>query len=116
SIFYCLLIIWAYCLCRSYVSTHWMQLLILSLFSAALIWVKLNTLAIVPFFLSLLVWDKDRIRWLAPLVATLTSYIAYKAISGYEFWGAANAADEATDPLPTDSILLLFNNLSLFFK
>src|SRR5690606_14948558 len=116
SIFYCLLIIWAYCLCRCYLSTHWMQLLILSLFSAALISVKLNTLAIVPFFLSLLVWDKDRIRWLAPLVATLTSYIAYKAISGYEFWGAANAADEATDPLPKDSILLLFNNLSLFFK
>ncbi|MEX2593807.1 MAG: hypothetical protein WD426_13620 [Anditalea sp.] len=76
--FYTLLIIWSYFLTEYIIKSSLRSLLIFSLLSATLIWIKLNALALLPFFLVLILVDKNKKRWLFPLFITSASYWCYQ--------------------------------------
>src|SRR5690606_10397057 len=76
--FYCLLIMWGYFLSRCDLEGKRMQLVILSMLGALMIWVKLNALVFIPFYVLLLVFGKSPKKWLVPLCFTLLSYGCYR--------------------------------------
>lgn len=117
STFYCLLLGWTYFLSRGYLDKGFWPLLILSLLSASMIWVKLNALALIPFYTLLIVLDKDRNKWLAPFGMTTASYFGYRYLSHYQFLDS-DALDSAPglNLLSTESLHLMANNLAELFK
>ena len=117
STFYCLLLGWTYFLSRSYLDKGFWPLLILSLLSASMIWVKLNSLALIPFYTLLIVLDKERNKWLAPFGMTTASYFGYRYLSHYQFLNAGTLESEsAMRLLSSESLQLMANNLAELFK
>jgi hypothetical protein len=117
SVFYCLLVIWTYFLSLHYLQKSFMALLVLSLVSASMIWVKLNALALIPFYALLIALDKDRNRWLAPFGVTTASYFCYRYITHYQFLNVGALDNESpTGLLSAESLHLLANNLAELLK
>src|SRR5690554_3209623 len=75
--FYSILLIWSYFLSQYYLNSKFKHLFIVSLLSAAMVWVKLNALSLIPFYAVLVITDKKREKWLPPLIATAASYFVY---------------------------------------
>jgi hypothetical protein len=115
--FYCLLIMWAYFLSQYFIEHNLRQLLILSLVSSAMIWVKLNTLALLPFYALLIISDTKKKRWLVPLGVTAAAYIGYRYLSRYRLLdNGTSVGDTGFSLLSPKSLELLGNNLAELFK
>src|SRR5690606_37862684 len=117
SVFYCLLLVWVYFLSRSYLTKAWAPLIVLSLISASMVWVKLNALVLIPFYALLIVLDKERNRWLAPLGMTAASYFAYRYLTNYRLIEFGNLdIGSGGDLVFSGGIKLLASNMAEFFR
>src|SRR5690606_25417779 len=93
------------------------QLLILSLVSSAMVWVKLNALVLIPFYVLLIITDTQRKRWLAPLGVTAAAYVAYRYLSRYRLLdNGTSGGDTGFSLFSPQSLELLGDNLAELFK
>ena len=117
AVFYCLLIAWVYSLTRYFVQNSLSQLLILSLVSSTMIWVKLNALALLPFYIVLIITGTNRRKWLVPLGVTAASYVDYRYLYRYDLPdGGTSGGDIGLTLLSPESLVILANNLAELFK
>jgi len=117
AVFYCLLILWAYSLSQYFTENNHRQLLLLSLVSSAMIWVKLNALALLPFYVLLIITDTHRKRWLAPLGVTTVAYAGYRYLSQYRLLDSGTSGGDIGFSLFSgESLGLLANNLAESFR
>lgn len=117
SVFYCLLLVWLYFLSRSYLTKAWAPLIVLSVISASMVWVKLNALVLIPFYALLIVLHKERSSWLAPLGMTAASYLAYRSLTHYRLIDPGSLdIGSGGNLMFSGGMKLLASNLAEFFK
>lgn len=117
AVFYCLLIAWVYSLTRYFVQNNLSRLLILSLVSSTMIWVKLNALALLPFYIVLITTDTNRRKWLIPLGVTAASYAGYRYLYRYDLPDSGTSGGDIGFTLfSPESLAILANNLAEVFK
>lgn len=115
--FYCLLIVWIYYLSRYQIQGKVKHLLIISLLSALMIWVKLNALFLIPFYFLLFFCEQKRSKWLAPFLITLTSYEGYQYFSQNQLFDQGSQSGfSITSYFSPEKLEVLTNNLAELFK
>ncbi len=117
GMFYCLLIMWVFVLSRYYLENGFKHLIILSLLSTGMVWVKLNALAFVPFYALLVILDKTPTKWLVPFGMTAASYFGYRYLFRYGLFDHTHAdADSGMKLLTGENLSLLGNNVAELYK
>ena len=114
--FYTLLIAWFYFMANYQLKASIINLLIISILAAAMIWVKLNALALVLFFGLLLFIDKNKFKWLIPLFFTFISYVTYRLCFPTNAFENEQPTHTFLNYLSIGSLELLWNNLGAFFQ
>jgi hypothetical protein len=116
ALLYTLLIAWFYFMANYLLKASTINLLVSSILAAVMIWVKLNALVLVPFYVLWLFVDKNKLQWLIPLFFTLLSYAVYG------LWFPKNVLDNAYPPSSSvnlfqmESFSVLWNNLATLFQ
>ena len=117
AMFYCLLVVWGYFMSRYFLQESLKHLLILSFLSAAMIWVKLNALSLIPFYALLIILDKEWKKWLFPLCLTAASYLGYRYLFQYSLLNNISTdSDTSSTMFSLESLEIMTNNLAEFFK
>lgn len=116
AFFYSLLIAWAYYLAKYCQTNTLKNRLVFSFLGAILIWVKLNGLILVPYFILLLLLDKKKSRWLIPLFFIAVSFFIYRIVFPKNLLEASYQSSPIFNVSLQKNLEITGNNLAEFFK